>query len=74
MNQNIQEYAGKYRHYKGNKYEVIGAGKHTETEEELVIYRALYEPYEIWIRPFDMFFETIHLDGKDIPRFEKLEG
>lgn len=74
MNQNSQACIGRYRHYKGNEYEVIGVGKHTETEEELVIYRALYEPYEIWIRPFEMFFETVKVDGKDIQRFEKLEG
>lgn len=74
MNHNSQAYIGRYRHYKGNEYEVIGVGKHTETEEELVIYRALYEPYEIWIRPFDMFFETVNVDGRDIQRFEKLEG
>ena len=74
MNSNMQEYTGKYRHYKGNEYEVIGVGKHTETEEELVIYKALYEPYQIWIRPLDMFFETITVDGKEIQRFEKLVG
>ena len=74
MNQNTQEYTGKYRHYKGNEYEVIGVGKHTEAEERLVVYKALYEPYEIWIRPFDMFFETIDVGGKNIQRFEKLEN
>jgi len=65
--------AGHYRHYKGNEYEVIGEGTHTETEERLVIYKALYEPYSIWVRPFDMFFETITIDGKTIPRFTKIE-
>lgn len=69
-----QELTGKYHHYKGNEYEVIGIGKHTETEERLVVYRALYAPYELWIRPFAMFFETVTIDGKDIQRFEKLQG
>ncbi len=69
-----QELTGKYRHYKGNEYEVIGVGKHTETDERLVVYRALYAPYELWIRPFAMFFEAVTIDGKDIQRFEKLEG
>ena len=63
---------GKYRHYKGNEYEVIGRGKHTESEEELVIYKALYEPYAIWARPYDMFIETVTVDGNEIPRFQKI--
>lgn len=73
MNHDTQEILGKYRHYKGKEYQVIGVGKHTETEEVMVIYKALYEPYEIWIRPFDMFFETVNVDGVAIQRFEKLE-
>lgn len=64
---------GKYRHYKGNEYEVLGVGFHTETEEKLIIYKALYEPYIIWARPYDMFFETVTIDGQEMPRFEKLE-
>lgn len=71
MNKNPQP-SGKYRHYKGKEYEVIGAGTHTETEEELVVYRALYEPYAIWVRPFDMFFETVVVDGETIPRFARI--
>lgn len=73
MNQDIRKYIGKYRHYRGNEYEVISIGKHTETEEDMIIYRALYEPYNTWVRPLDMFFETITVDGKEIQRFEKLE-
>ena len=65
---------GKYRHYKGNEYQVIGEGTHTETEEKLVIYKALYEPFDIWVRPYDMFFETVEIDGVTRPRFEKVEG
>lgn len=64
---------GKYLHYKGNEYEVIGVGVHTETEEKLVIYKALYDLNQTWIRPYDMFFETVEIDGKVIPRFKKIE-
>lgn len=65
---------GNYRHYKGNEYEVLAIGLHTETEEKLVIYKARYEPYQVWVRPYDMFFETVTVDGADIPRFEKMNG
>lgn len=64
---------GTYRHYKGNEYEVLGEGTHTETEEKFVVYKALYEPYGIWIRPYDMFFERVTIDGEEIPRFAKIE-
>ncbi|HEU0266692.1 MAG TPA: DUF1653 domain-containing protein, partial [Candidatus Saccharimonadaceae bacterium] len=63
-----------YRHYKGNEYQVIGIGLHTETEENLVVYQALYEPYQIWIRPYDMFFETVIVDDKEVPRFRRIGG
>lgn len=65
--------AGKYRHYKGNEYEVLSEGLHTETEEKVVIYRALYEPYQVWVRPYAMFFESVIVEGKEIPRFAKIE-
>lgn len=68
----MQTMTGRYRHYKGNEYEIIGIGTHTETDEKLVIYKALYEPYQIWVRPYDMFFETVTINGEDVPRFEKL--
>jgi len=71
--QPLDNIAGKYRHYKGGEYEVLGTGKHTETEEDMVIYRALYAPYETWVRPYDMFFETIIVDSEELPRFEKIE-
>jgi cyclomaltodextrinase len=61
---------GKYRHYKGMKYEVIGIAKHSETLEELVVYRALYGNHQLWIRPKEMFFEKILKDGNEILRFE----
>lgn len=61
---------GKYRHYKGKEYEVIGTAKHTETMESFVVYRALYGDYGLWIRPQSMFLETVSIDDKEIPRFE----
>lgn len=61
---------GTYRHYKGNTYQVIGVAHHSETMEELVVYRALYDMNELWIRPKKMFEETIEVDGKRVPRFE----
>jgi hypothetical protein len=63
---------GKYRHYKGNEYEVLGVGTHTESEEKMVIYKALYAPYETWLRPYAMFFESVEIDGKQVPRFIKV--
>ena len=65
---------GHYRHYKGNEYEVIGEGIHTETEEKFIVYKSLYAPYTIWVRPYDMFFETVIIDGQTIPRFAKVDN
>lgn len=61
---------GKYRHYKGNEYEVTGVAHHSETEEELVVYRALYGEKGLWVRPLQMFLEKVDLDGKRVSRFE----
>lgn len=60
---------GKYRHYKGKDYEVLGVARHSETLEEMVVYRALYGERDIWVRPLRMFFEKVEIDGKKIPRF-----
>lgn len=62
---------GTYQHYKGNEYEVIGEGIHTETEERLIIYKSLYEPFTIWVRPYAMFFESVVIEGQEVPRFKK---
>jgi hypothetical protein len=75
MVQKIMEDAirlGKYRHYKNKEYEVIGIARHSETLEELVVYRALYENEvsKLWVRPLAMFLEEIEVDGKKMPRFE----
>lgn len=61
---------GIYKHFKGNKYEVIGLAKHTETMEELVVYRALYGEGDMWVRPKSMWEETVEYDGKIVSRFE----
>ncbi len=63
---------GRYRHYKGQEYEVIGVAKDSETEEEVVVYRALYGEQGLWIRPTAMFLETVVIDGRPRPRFERL--
>ena len=63
---------GRYRHYKGQDYEVLGTAKHTETEEEFVVYRALYGKRGLWIRPMAMFLETVIVDGRPCPRFQLL--
>ena len=64
---------GKYRHFKGKEYEVIGVAKHSETLEDLVVYRALYGNRDLWVRPLKMFCEEVEVDGKKIPRFRYLE-
>ena len=61
--------SGRYRHFKGNEYEVIGVAKHSETEEELVVYRALYGEGGLWVRPAAMWDETVERDGRTFRRF-----
>ncbi len=61
---------GKYRHYKGKEYEVIGLAKHSETLEDLVVYKALYGEGQMWVRPVKMFEEKVIVDGVEVPRFE----
>ncbi|MBW4056391.1 MAG: DUF1653 domain-containing protein [Proteobacteria bacterium] len=61
---------GRYRHYKGNEYEVIDVAYHSETEEEMVVYRKLYGDRSLWVRPLGMFIETVLVDGQMVPRFE----
>ena len=60
---------GIYRHHKGAKYQVIGEAKHSETLEPLVVYRALYGEFGLWVRPKAMFCEQIQLDGREVSRF-----
>ena len=63
----------KYKHYKGNEYLVLHLAKHSETEENLVVYQALYGERGIWVRPLDMFLEQIEINGKRINRFDEAE-
>lgn len=62
---------GRYRHFKGNEYEVLYIARHSETEEPHVVYRALYGEHGIWVRPAAMWNEVIIRDGKIFRRFEK---
>ena len=64
---------GKYRHFKGKEYEVIAIGKHSETLEEMVIYKALYGDGKYWVRPFSMWNETVIRDGEEYKRFTYIE-
>jgi hypothetical protein len=64
---------GIYEHFKGKRYEVIDVAKHSETMEELVVYRALYGEHGLWVRPLKMFTEEVELDGKKVPRFRPVE-
>lgn len=64
---------GKYRHFKGNEYEVIGIARHSETTEPMVVYRALYDDGSIWVRPAEMWNETVERDGQTYQRFVRTE-
>ncbi|MBR2338596.1 MAG: DUF1653 domain-containing protein [Clostridia bacterium] len=63
---------GKYRHFKGKEYEVVCIAKHSETLEELVVYRALYGDRDVWVRPLSMFLDTVIRDGVEKPRFQEI--
>jgi len=63
---------GEYEHFKGNKYEVLGVAKNSETMEKLVVYKALYGNYDLWVRPLKMFLEEVEIEGKKIKRFRYL--
>jgi hypothetical protein len=60
---------GRYRHYKGRDYTVLGVARHSETLEELVVYRQEYGDRGLWVRPAAMFAETVEVDGRTVPRF-----
>ena len=61
---------GRYRHFKGGEYEVIGIARHSETDEPMVVYRALYGEGDLWVRPESMFLDMVERDGKTFKRFE----
>ena len=64
---------GIYRHFRGRRYEVLSLARHSETLEEMVVYRALYGEGELWVRPLAMFEETVEVDGRRVARFERIE-
>lgn len=63
---------GRYRHYKGNDYTVIGTARHSETLEEMVVYRQEYGEHGLWVRPKQMFAEMVNVNGREVPRFQPL--
>ena len=65
---------GLYKHYKGNLYEVVGVVRHSESLEQLVLYKALYGEQGLWVRPFEMFVSNIEIDGKVVRRFAPTAG
>ena len=71
MNEKLR--LGKYKHYKGKRYEVIGIAKHSETLEKLIVYHALYGENDLWVRPLRIFLESVEIKGKKVPRFKFLE-
>lgn len=64
---------GRYRHFKGKEYEVLGVAKHSETMEDMVVYRALYGEGGLWVRPLSMWNEEVERDGYKGPRFARLD-
>jgi hypothetical protein len=65
---------GRWRHFKGGEYEVLGVVRHSETLEPLVLYRALYGEHGTWVRPYAMFVATVVIDGLEVARFAPVEG
>lgn len=63
---------GRYRHFKGGEYEVVGVARHSETDERLVVYRPLYNDSGLWVRPVAMFQATVEVNGQTVPRFAYL--
>lgn len=65
---------GRYRHYKGGEYEVVGVATHSETGEVMVVYRPLYGEGALWVRPLSMFIEIVEVEGRSLPRFCFVDG
>ena len=69
----VQLRPGRYRHYKGGEYRVLGVARHSETEEQLVVYTPLYDDSGLWARPLSMFLETVIRDGNTVARFSYID-
>ena len=65
---------GRYRHYKGKDYFLLGVARHSETDEELAVYRQEYGDRSLWVRPLQMFVEKVNLNGEEVPRFRCVEA
>ena len=63
---------GRYRHYKGGEYEVVGVARHSETLAPMVVYRPLYGEAGLWVRPYQMFMQSVLIDGEPVARFQRL--
>jgi hypothetical protein len=63
---------GRYQHYKGGEYEVVGIARHSESDEQLVVYRCLYDNNSLWVRPLQMFIEQVEYEGEWVPRFFRI--
>ncbi|MCU1716576.1 DUF1653 domain-containing protein [Pseudomonas sp. 5P_3.1_Bac2] len=70
----MQLQPGLYRHYKGPEYRVFGVVQHSETEQHLVMYQALYGEFGLWVRPLEMFCASVEVDGEKVPRFALVEA
>lgn len=72
MSEAASIFPGRYRHYKGREYMVLGVARHSETQEKLVVYRQDYGDHGLWVRPKQMFCETVESEGQEVPRFQFL--
>ena len=70
----MQLQPGLYRHYKGPEYRVFGVARHSEEEQQVVVYQALYGDYGLWVRPLEMFCSSIEVDGERVPRFALIQA
>lgn len=70
----MQLQPGLYRHYKGPEYRLFGVARHSESEEQMVVYQALYGDYGLWVRPLEMFCESVEVDGEMVPRFALIQA
>ncbi len=70
----MQLQPGLYRHYKGHEYRVFGVAQHSEEQQQVVVYQALYGDYGLWVRPLEMFCEEVVVDGKTLPRFALIQA